>query len=106
MVDSTDIYKGLNINIGTVMKSPEMLKVVPDHLNTKKMCKHVIRKLPYLLRYVPNRYKTQRRSDKAILENGGNKSLFLTATKIKKYVIKQLIITLMRLNLFQNAQEM
>ena len=46
MVDSMDIYEGLNINIETVMKSPEMLKAVPDHLNTKKMCKHVIRKFP------------------------------------------------------------
>ena len=31
-----DIYKSLNITIGTVMKNPEMLKFVPDHLKTKK----------------------------------------------------------------------
>ena len=36
MVDSMAIYKSLNINIGTVMKNPEMLKFVPDHLKTKK----------------------------------------------------------------------
>ena len=36
MVDSMDIYKSFNINIGTVMKNPEMLKFVPDHLKTKK----------------------------------------------------------------------
>ena len=36
MVDSMDIYKYLNINIGTVMKNPEMLKFVPGHLKTKK----------------------------------------------------------------------
>ena len=35
MVHSMDIYKSLNINIGTVMKNPEMLKFVPDHLKTK-----------------------------------------------------------------------
>ena len=35
MVDSMDIYKSLN-SIGTVMKNPEMLKFVPDHLKTKK----------------------------------------------------------------------
>ena len=29
----------LNISIGTVMKNPETLKFVPDHLKTKKMCK-------------------------------------------------------------------
>ena len=46
MVDSMDIYKYLNINIGTVMKNPEMLKFVPGHLKTKKMCKHAVKKFP------------------------------------------------------------
>ena len=36
MVDSIDICKSLNIIIGTVMKYPEMLKLVPDHLKIKK----------------------------------------------------------------------
>ena len=36
MVDILDIYKSLNISIGTIMKNPEMLKFVPDHLKTKK----------------------------------------------------------------------
>ena len=36
MVNIKDIYKSLNINIGIVMKNPEMLKFVPDHLKTKK----------------------------------------------------------------------
>ena len=31
-----DIFKSLNINIGTVMKNLEMLKFVPDHLKLKK----------------------------------------------------------------------
>ena len=31
MVDSMDTCKSLNINIGTVMKNSEMLKLVPDH---------------------------------------------------------------------------
>ena len=34
------------------------------------MCKHAVKKLPYLLRYVPDRYKTQQLCDKALLENG------------------------------------
>ena len=37
MVDSeysTNLYKPLNINIGTVMRNPEMLKFVPDHFKT------------------------------------------------------------------------
>ena len=37
------IYKSLNISIGTVMRNPEMLKFVPDHLKTKKMCKHAVK---------------------------------------------------------------
>ena len=36
MVDIMDIYKSLNISVGTVMKNSEMLKFVPDHLKTKK----------------------------------------------------------------------
>ena len=34
MVDGVYIHKSLNINIGTVMKNPEMLKFVPDHIIT------------------------------------------------------------------------
>ena len=36
MVDSMNICKSLNINIGTVMKNRKMLKFVPDRLKTKK----------------------------------------------------------------------
>ena len=54
-----DNYKSLNINIGTVMKNPEMLKFVPDHLKTKKMCKHAVKKWSFLVRYVPDQYETQ-----------------------------------------------
>ena len=44
LVDSMDIYKPLNINIGTVMKNPGMLTFVLDHLKTKKLCKHAVKK--------------------------------------------------------------
>ena len=54
MLDIMDIYKSLSNSIGTVMKNPEMLKFVPDHLKTKRICKHAVKKLPYLLRYVPH----------------------------------------------------
>ena len=46
MVDSeyiASIYKSLNISIGTVMRNLEMLKFVPDHLKTKKICKHAVK---------------------------------------------------------------
>ena len=50
MVDIMDVYKSINISIGTVMKNPEMLKFVPGHLKTKKMCKHAVKNLPFLIR--------------------------------------------------------
>ena len=31
-----DVYKSSKINIGTVTKIPEMLKIVPDMLNLKR----------------------------------------------------------------------
>ena len=69
MVDSeyiANIYKSLNISIGTVMRNPEMLKFVPDHLKTKKMCKRAVKRLPYPLRYVPDQYKIRQMCDKAV----------------------------------------
>ena len=58
MVDSMDICKSLNISIGTVIKNPEMMKFVPYHLKTKKMRKHAVKKLPYLLTYQTRRAET------------------------------------------------
>ena len=31
-----DIYESVKINIGAVMRNPEMLKFVPYHIKTKK----------------------------------------------------------------------
>ena len=45
------------------MKNPEMLKFVPDHLKTKNMCEHVVKKLPFVIWSIM--------CDKAVLENGG-----------------------------------
>ena len=59
MVTIMDIYNSLNISIRTAMKNLEMLKFVLDHLKTK-MCKHAVKKLPYLLRYVSDQHKTQK----------------------------------------------
>ena len=64
------------------------------------MCKHTVKKLPYLLRYVPDLYKAQQMCDEAILEN---ETLFLTAAEIKTCVTKQLIVTFMHQSLFMNA---
>ena len=65
MVDSgcsIDIYKSEKISIRTDH---------PDHLNTTKICKRAVKKVPYLLRYISDQYKTQKMCDKTILENGG-----------------------------------
>ena len=70
MVDNLNIYNSLNISFVIIMKNPEMLKFVPDHLKTKKMCKHAVKKLLHLLRYVPDQYKTQQMCEKATLKNG------------------------------------
>ena len=35
------------------------------------MCKHGVKKLPFLVRYVPDKYNTQQMCDKAVLGNGG-----------------------------------
>ena len=37
-------------------KNPEMLRFVPDHLETKKMCKNAVKKLLFVITYVPDRY--------------------------------------------------
>ena len=40
------------------MRNPEMLKFVPDHLKTKVICKHAVKKF-FLKGYVLDQYKTQ-----------------------------------------------
>ena len=65
------IYKYVKISIGPGMRNPEMFKFVLDHLKSIKKCKHAVTKLPFVISYVPDQYKTQQICDKAILENGG-----------------------------------
>ena len=51
------------------MRNPEML--VPDPHKTKKTCKNAVKKLPFVIRHVRDKYKTQQMCDKSFLENGG-----------------------------------
>ena len=44
MVDIMDVYKSLNVSIGTAMKNPEMLKFVRNYFKTKKISKHSVLK--------------------------------------------------------------
>ena len=46
---STENHKSSKSSIGKVMKNPEMLKFVPDHLKSKKVCTH-LKKLPFMIR--------------------------------------------------------
>ena len=67
---SASSCKSLNKSIGSIIKNPEMLWFVPNHLKTEKMWKHVV-KTCFLTRYVTNWCKTQEMWDKVILQNGG-----------------------------------
>ena len=46
----------LKIKNGAVVKYPEMLKFFPDDLKSRKMCKHPVKKLLFLIQYVLDRY--------------------------------------------------
>ena len=46
-----------------------MLRLAPDHLKTKETCEHVVKKLPFLMKFVFDRFKTQQMCNKVILEN-------------------------------------
>ena len=66
--NSPDNYETLKITIEAIMKNPEILKFVPDHLNTKKMGKNRIKKLSFAIIFVPNQYKTHDMCDKVVSE--------------------------------------
>ena len=75
MVDSensSDNCKTYKISIGKIIRNPKMLQIVPDHLKTKKICRNVVKKLPFIIiMYVPDLYKTNEMYDKVILGKGG-----------------------------------
>ena len=51
-----EIYKSLNISILTVRRNSKMLKFVPEYVEKKKkkkMCKHVVKRLSSIIRYLP-----------------------------------------------------
>ena len=58
------------------------------------MRKHAVKKLPYLLKYVPDQYKTPQICDNAIPENGRTVESVPDDCKSKKCVTELLIITL------------
>ena len=66
MVGIIDIYKSLNINIGTAMKNLEMFNLFLIILKLEKYESMQLRNY-----FIPDQYKTQKMCDKAILQNGG-----------------------------------
>ena len=66
-----------------------MIRFVPDHL---KICKNAVKKLPKLIKYVPDQYKTKQMCDKVIIENDGMLGFISDCYKDKKCAIKLLII--------------
>ena len=51
------------------MRTSELLNFVPDRLKIKKICKHAVKKLPFVITYVRDQYNTQQMCDKTIYEN-------------------------------------
>ena len=47
-------YMYLKISIGAITKNPKVLRFVPNHLKTTKMCTLAVKKLPFVIRYVPD----------------------------------------------------
>ena len=61
MVDSEyspESYKSSKTRIGAIIKNSEMLTFVPNHPKIKAMCKHAGKKLPFIIRYLPDQFKT------------------------------------------------
>ena len=50
----------LKTSIGKLIKYTEILELVPNHIKTKDMCKHAVKKLPFPIMF-----------GNAILKNGG-----------------------------------
>ena len=70
---SENIYRSLNISIGTVKRNPQILQFVLDHLNenggtlkyvpdcykNQEICNKAVNNLSHALEFVPECYKTQ-----------------------------------------------
>ena len=88
MVDneySTEDYKTSKICIEAITKNPEMLRLVPDRLKTKMMYKQTVKKLSFVIRCIPVRYKIQQMCDNAVLENHRTLKSILDCYNCYKY---------------------
>ena len=67
-----------------MLKVPEILRFIPDHLKAKEMYKNVSEKLPFVIRYLFDWYKTQEICNKAVLENDGTLQVVSDSSQILK----------------------
>ena len=72
-----------------------MLRFVPGHFQTKKLFKNAVKKFPFVIKYVADRYKTKHMCDKDSPESGRMLGFAPDCYKDEKFVIKLLIIILM-----------
>ena len=63
-----DIYQSVT-SIESIIRNPEFLKFIPHHIKTKSCVSMQLKKSPFLIRHVSDKYKTQQICDKAILKN-------------------------------------
>ena len=80
--------KTLKISIGKI------IRLVPNHLKAKMMCKIAVKKLPSVIKYVSDQYKSNEMWN-VTKENDGMLKFIPNYYEDKKCVIKQLIIILM-----------
>ena len=72
-----------------------MLRLAPDHLKTKKMCKNAVKKFLLVIKHVPeDRYKTKEVCEKVIIKYCGTIGFTPGCCKHQKCRIKLLIIFL------------
>ena len=91
---SPDNYNNLKISIETI-KKPQMLKFIPDHPKTKKMCENAVTKLPFLIMYVPDWYMVREMCSSYSRKWWNAKVYSWLLQKSKICVITPLIIMLM-----------
>ena len=100
MVDSIDIYKSINVRIGTIIKITFLLRYNPDQHKTPQMCDKAILENGGTLKSVPDFYKNQEMCNKVVDNYPHRLELF---SELKKCEIKLLMFILLQKNLFLNA---
>ena len=80
--------------IGAIKKDSEMLRIVPDYLKAKRICKDAAKKFLFIIKYVSDPYTTEQMCDKVILENGGILMIILDCFNNQICAITLLIVML------------